>query len=253
MPEMNAHARADHLMLEQGLCESRAQAKQLIEAGYVHANGLPVDKVSRRFSPDTRLSLSGSLPYVSRAGEKLAHALDTFGIDVTNYHALDVGASTGGFTDCLLKRKAAHVTCIDVGHGQLHPSLRDDPRVANFEGLHARDLASASLPYANYACVVADLSFISLTAVLSPMWIRLAPGGTLICLIKPQFEAGPQALNRKGIVRDAADREASREKILAYANANLLHVKQLGSLDSPISGGDGNREYLAAWQKQAQD
>ena len=177
--------------------------------------------------------------------------LAAFAIDPTGLHCLDVGASTGGFTDCLLRHGAIDVTCVDVGHGQLHQKLRDDPRVANFEKVNGRELASAGLPRANYDLVVADLSFISLTKVLPSMWSQVAPGGLLVTLIKPQFECTrAEADKGRGIIRDAAVHERVIGEIRDFVARELAGAEILGVADSPITGGDGNREFLIAVRKR---
>ncbi|MCZ2136509.1 MAG: TlyA family RNA methyltransferase [Burkholderiales bacterium] len=247
--------RADALLVARGLVPSRTVAQRLITAGHVFARasggtrsaltrpGLDVaDDVAIEIEPNpiTR--------FVSRGGIKLDAALQRTGIAVTGARCLDVGQSTGGFTDCLLQRGAARVVGVDVGHDQLHQSLRDDPRVTCLEGVNARALSrellaslGVSVPMP-FDLIVADVSFISLTKVL-PTWPPLLrPGGAVLALVKPQFEAGPEAIGRGGIVRDAAAWQHVEQIIrTACAEANL-HVRDYFA--SSIAGGDGNREFF---------
>lgn len=240
--------RADASVVAQGLCQTRSQARQIIESGSILWDGKPIDKPSRKVPTDAQLELTQALRFVSRAGEKLDAALNVFEVAAKGLNALDIGASTGGFTDCLLQRHAQHVTCIDVGHGQLHPSIEQDPRVVSFEGLHARDLDTAELPHEHYPIIVIDVSFISLIKILKPVWERLAPQGQLIALIKPQFEVGSELLGKGGIVRDESARTIALENILNYARQELC-AQDIRWIDSPIQGSSGNHEYLAIFQK----
>ncbi len=186
--------------------------------------------------------------YVSRAALKLAHALDHFGLDVAGRVALDIGASTGGFTQVLLQRGAAHVTALDVGHGQLHETLRADPRVTVLEGVNARDLDLDTLGGQVPDLLVSDVSFISLKLALPPA-LRLAAQGALgVFLVKPQFEAGKAALGKGGILRDPADGPRIAENLRAWLDA-FEGWRAIGVADSPIEGGDGNREFLLAGEK----
>ena len=243
--------RADQCLQRRGLASSRAQAQALIAAGAVTLpDGTTVTKASRKIPLGTPLHVAPGPRYVSRAGDKLAAALDAFGLDPTGLTALDLGASTGGFTDCLLQRGAAQVVCVDVGHGQLHPSLRAHPAVVSLEGVNARALDEESLDPSAFDWVVMDLSFISLRLVLAPAWARLKPGGHLVALIKPQFEAGKAVIDAgSGIVRDPGVREAARQAVLAFADT-LPGAHLLGWIDSPVIGGTGNHEFLAAWTRQ---
>ena len=182
---------------------------------------------------------------VSRGGEKLQGFIDQFSIHFTGGHVLDVGASTGGFTDCALQAGAADVVCIDVGRAQLHAKLLGDPRVSNIEKLNARRVTAADLPRATYDAAVMDLSFISLRQVLPAVWPLVCPGGRLIALVKPQFEAGKAEVDKgRGIIRDVAVQEAVLGDIRTFALTELPGAELIGTMDSPIVGTDGNREFL---------
>ncbi|MCY4558207.1 MAG: TlyA family RNA methyltransferase [Chloroflexi bacterium] len=248
-PRKQTRQRADLLLVERGLVESREQAQALIMAGAVLAPAGPVQKAGAFLDPDTPLELRERLPYVSRGGVKLAHALDTWteshAIPLDGITALDVGASTGGFTDCLLQRGAARVYAVDVGHGQLHYRLRQDPRVACMEKVNAR--YPFELPEA-VDLLVADVSFISLTMALPEPLTHLKPGGYAIALIKPQFEARRGEVGKGGIVRS----DALRADILARVQAWLASrddVALLDTIPSPITGDAGNREFLTLLRK----
>ena len=195
--------RADELLLKLNLAPSRSMAQALILAGKVRSGpDSVVQKASQSFPEDALLTVDQPPRFVSRGGEKVDAALTHFQVEVTGLHGLDVGASTGGFTDCLLQRGVVSMTCVDVGTAQLHQKLRTDPRVTNFEKFNARDLPTAKLPHAVYGIVVMDLSFISLGLVLPVAWARVAPGGHLVALIKPQFEATrAEADKGRGIIR----------------------------------------------------
>jgi 23S rRNA (cytidine1920-2'-O)/16S rRNA (cytidine1409-2'-O)-methyltransferase len=237
--------RADTLLAERGLFESRSKAREAIEAGLVRANGRLVKKPSEEIAPDAELSAAAPYPWVSRGGVKLAHALETFGVDPSGRYCLDVGASTGGFTDVLLTRGARHVVAVDVGHGQLHPRIRGDARVTALERLDARALEPSRLAEAP-SLIVCDASFISLTLILPNVLALAAPEATLIALIKPQFEAGRAAV-KKGVVRDALVQKQVCARIAQ--EAERLGWRVAGLCPSPIEGGDGNREFLLCGQK----
>ncbi|HNH34520.1 MAG TPA: TlyA family RNA methyltransferase [Rhodocyclaceae bacterium] len=244
--ERSAHAgvRADQLLVERGLCPSRAVARRLIEAGHVTTTDGPVVRPAQ-FLPadaDLRVAEDDELRYVSRGGLKLAGALRHTGLRVEGRRCLDLGQSTGGFTDCLLQAGAARVVGVDVGHGQLHHRLAGDPRVAGIEGLNARDLLPEHLPLPTYDLVVGDLSFISLTLVLPRLRPLLAAGGDLLLLVKPQFEVGPDKVGKGGIVRDAGHFPEVERKLRAAAAACALAVRDY--FPSCIAGGDGNREFF---------
>jgi 23S rRNA (cytidine1920-2'-O)/16S rRNA (cytidine1409-2'-O)-methyltransferase len=237
---MPPRQRADRLLVERGLFESRAKAQAAIAAGLVNANDVTVRKPSEEIPVDAMLRASAAHPYVSRGGLKLAAALDHFGFDPKAKVCLDVGASTGGFTQVLLERGAAKVYAVDVGHGQLHESLRARPEVVSLEETDIRALSPARLAE-QPDLITVDVSFISLKQVL-PAALRLAKRpAQLVALIKPQFEAG-RAHVKKGIVRDDAVRAAVCADIAAFVAS--LGWRALGVIPSPIAGGDGNAEFL---------
>jgi 23S rRNA (cytidine1920-2'-O)/16S rRNA (cytidine1409-2'-O)-methyltransferase len=243
--------RADILLLERGLAESRSQAQALILSGKVRAQADNViHRPSQMISSETMLQVASIPKFVSRGGEKLEAFLEKFAIDVTNVHALDVGASTGGFTDCLLQRGAVTVACVDVGHGQLHYKLQKDPRVRNGEGLHAKDISKDNLGRADFDVIVMDVSFISLKKILPHVWSFLAPDGILIVLIKPQFEAEKAIMDRcKGVLKDAALQEELRDEIMNFALKHLGNSVLIGIMNSPLLGARGNREFLMGLKK----
>jgi 23S rRNA (cytidine1920-2'-O)/16S rRNA (cytidine1409-2'-O)-methyltransferase len=230
--------RADRLLVERGLFESRAKAQAAIAAGLVTADEAPVGKASDEIAVDARLAATPAHPYVSRGGVKLAAALDHFEIDPAGLIALDVGASTGGFTDALLARGARRVYAVDVGHEQLHRSLRGRPEVVVFENVDIRELARLPEPP---DLVVIDVSFISLKLVLPAALALARPGARLLALIKPQFEVG-RGRRKKGIVRDPAVHAAVCDDVTATIAALGWNVA--GVIPSPIAGGDGNREFF---------
>jgi 23S rRNA (cytidine1920-2'-O)/16S rRNA (cytidine1409-2'-O)-methyltransferase len=235
-----ARQRADRLLVERGLFESRAKAQAAIEAGLVSINDLPLRKASELIPIGAELRATAAYPYVSRGGVKLAAALDHFAFDPNGRVCLDVGASTGGFTDVLLKRGAKRVYAVDVGHGQLHRSLRDRPDVILFENTDIRAVLPAQIRETP-DLVAVDVSFISLKLVL-PIALKLVAHRTqLVALIKPQFEAGRDAA-KKGIVRDEIVRNAVRDDISAFVAS--LGWRVLDVMPSPIPGGDGNAEFL---------
>jgi 23S rRNA (cytidine1920-2'-O)/16S rRNA (cytidine1409-2'-O)-methyltransferase len=233
-------SRADTALHARGIFESRAKAREAIEAGLVSVDGRIVKKPSEPIASDANVVARAPYPWVSRGGVKLAHGLDQFGVDPKGCFCLDIGASTGGFADVLLTRGARHVAAVDVGHGQLHERLRADPRVTSLEGQDARALSAAHLAEAP-SLIVIDASFISLAALLPQALSLAAPRADLVALIKPQFEAG-RAASKKGVVRD--------EKIHAQVCASIekeieaLGWQVHGVIPSPIEGGDGNREFL---------
>ena len=247
---MAAKTRLDELLVARGLAPTRAQAKALIMSGRVRHGTERLDKPGKEFSADFELTLDQPPRFVSRGGEKLAAFLEKFPLDLTGAHVLDVGASTGGFTDCTLQSGAASVTCVDVGHGQLHEKIRRDPRVTNLEKLNARHLAPGALPRASYDAVVMDLSFISLKTVLPAVWPFLRPGGTLIALVKPQFEAGKAEVDKgEGIIRDDAVRARVLAEVRDFALRELAGAHLLGEMACPVHGADGNREFLLGLRK----
>jgi 23S rRNA (cytidine1920-2'-O)/16S rRNA (cytidine1409-2'-O)-methyltransferase len=239
--------RLDQALVAAGLADSRARAQALIAAGVVRVDGRTVAKPAARVGPAAQLTLAGDpLPWVSRGALKLRHALDVFGLDPTGAVALDLGASTGGFTEVLLAAGAAEVWAIDVGHGQLAPALRADRRVHAIERLNARDLGPGHVPPPDW--IVADLSFISLAKALPPALKLARADAILVALVKPQFEVGPERVGKGGIVRDPALRAGAAARVRAFLEAEGWAV--LGETASPIAGGDGNLEALVAARKR---
>jgi len=238
--------RLDQLLVERGLAESREQAQRLIRAGEVTVAGHPAAKPGQDVPPDSTVTIRTPPRFVSRGGEKLEAAFTAFELAVERLDCLDVGASTGGFTDCLLQHGAARVIALDVGRGQLHWRIRQDPRVAVIEGLNARYLKPGDLPF-RPAFAVLDVSFISLTLVLPPVIDVLAERAGLVTLIKPQFEAGRSEVGHGGVVRDPSVRQAVLARIRAFGSASGLEWR--GVLDSPLPGPAGNVEMLAYWRK----
>lgn len=235
--------RADALLTIRGLCESREQAKRLILAGEVRSNGHLIAKPSTKLPPDAPLEVKQKPRYVGRGGLKLEGALDAFAIDPCGWVCLDVGASTGGFTDCLLQRGALRVHAVDVGTNQLVWKLRNDPRVIVREQFNARHMVAADLGE-TVRLAVMDLSFISLTKVLPAVFPVLADGGSVVCLIKPQFELRREDVGNGGIVREAALHQQAIEKIRRFVTEE--HGREWrGLIGSPITGTDGNHEFLA--------
>lgn len=238
--------RADQLLVERGLAASRSQAQRLIASGVQWFDGAAWKRVAKNGDelPDAaQLELldTAEARYVSRGGLKLEGALRAAALDVSGWTCLDVGQSTGGFTDCLLQHGAAHVTGVDVGHGQLHATLRSDPRVTAIEKLNARELSAAQVG-GPFDLVTGDLSFISLTLVLPALVPLLKGGGHLLMLAKPQFELQPGQVGKGGLVRDPAlHREVERRLRDCCASLGLAAT---GWYDSPIAGGDGNREFF---------
>ncbi|MEM0967068.1 MAG: TlyA family RNA methyltransferase [Verrucomicrobiota bacterium] len=244
----SSRVRLDQLLLTRGYCESRNQARGLILAGKVRSGTTILDKPGKEIPMDAELEVETPPRFVSRAGEKLAGFLDEFGYDPSGKTVLDVGASTGGFTDCLLQRGAVHSTCVDVGRAQLHQKIRSDSRVSNFERLHAAKLPDTRLPYPTYDWIVMDLSFISLRKVLPSVWPRLDTEGLLIALVKPQFEATrSEADAGKGIIRDPGIRERVLSEVVGFAVDHLEGCQILQKVESKLPGTDGNVEYLASF------
>ncbi len=238
--------RADVLLAERGLAESREQAQVLIMEGLVFAPSGRVAKASSTLAADVPLEVRGRLPYVSRGGLKLAGALEAFGLAVDGKKALDVGASTGGFTDCLLQRGARHVYAVDVGHGQLHYRLTRDDRVTSMEKTNARHPYALPEPV---DLVVIDVSFISLNLVIPPALEHLRGAGHIAALVKPQFEAPREQVGRGGIVRDPKVHAAVLGRMVIWATDQGLRIR--GMCPSPILGDKGNREFLLLLQKPA--
>ena len=236
-----ARERLDVLLVRRGLCASREKAQRLIMAGAVFSGGTRMDKASQALADDTPLEVRAAERYVGRGGLKIEAALAHFGIDPAGLVCLDVGASTGGFTDCLLQQGAAKVYALDVGHGQLDCKIRNDPRVVVMEHCNARHLQPGDLPE-KVSLAVADVSFISLTLVLPPVAEVLTDGGMIVALIKPQFELSRSEVARGGVVRDEALHRKAVDKIRDFAAGRAWTWG--GVVDSPIAGADGNREFL---------
>jgi 23S rRNA (cytidine1920-2'-O)/16S rRNA (cytidine1409-2'-O)-methyltransferase len=250
-PPQLKKVRLDALIVERGLAASRERARALILAGQVLVDGQAHTKAGTAISSSATVELlTADHPYVSRGGIKLAHALDTFAIDPRDRVALDIGASTGGFTDVLLRRGASRVVALDVGHGQLDWRLRNDPRVIVREHVNARTLTARDLPADtnHFSIVTIDVSFISLRQILPVLPPVLDPGADLVALVKPQFEAGRSEVGKGGIVRDAAVRARVVEDVADGAVA--LGLTRAGGVPSPITGMEGNEEYLLhlTWQ-----
>jgi 23S rRNA (cytidine1920-2'-O)/16S rRNA (cytidine1409-2'-O)-methyltransferase len=242
--------RLDELLVVRGLAESRAQAKALIMSGRVLRGTARLDKPGKEFPADLELTIEQPPRFVSRGGEKLVAALERFALDLTGAHMLDVGASTGGFTDCALQAGAAHVVCVDVGRAQLHAKLRGDSRVTNLEKINARHLRPGDLPRDEFDAIVMDLSFISLRTVLPAVWPFLRSQGLLIALVKPQFEAGKAEVDKgRGVIRDEAVQAAALDAVRDFALTQLSEAALVGTMDSPIVGADGNREFLLVLKK----
>lgn len=252
---MAAKMRADQLVFEQGLAESREQAKRLIMAGNVAIipkKELPegvkpelVLKPGVNYLVETPFMLIGQERFVSRGGYKLLTAIEHFNLDVTDYVCLDAGASTGGFTDCLLQHGAKKVYAADVGHAQLHERMKADSRVINMEGNNLRHADENLLPE-KVDIMVSDVSFISLTLIIPPCLKSVKEGGLVVTLIKPQFEVGPHQTDR-GVVRDEAVRQWAIDKILSFCDK--IGLESLGVIPAMIKGPKGNQEYLACWRK----
>lgn len=235
--------RLDALMIHRGMCDSREQAKRLVLAGEVKVDGRLVDKPAERFGEDAVVEIKEKPKFVGRGGLKLEGALEAFGIDVTGWVCMDVGASTGGFTDCLLQRGAARVHAIDVGTNQLVWKLRNDPRVISKEKFNARHMEPKDIGE-EVRLAVMDLSFISLTKVLPAVFGVLEDGGDVVCLIKPQFELEREDIGKGGIVRDEVLRERAVEKIRRFVTEEFGREWR-GVIPASIAGMDGNQEFLA--------
>ena len=244
--------RLDELLGVLGHCDSRSRAKALILAGKVRRGTEILDKPGKTYAADTNITLIHPPRFVGRGGEKLEAYLEAFATETSGLRSLDVGASTGGFTDCLLQRGVGTAVCIDVGRAQLHNKLLQDPRVSNIEKLNARHLTPDQLPYPDYDLVVMDLSFISLRKVLPAVWPVLKAGGKLIALVKPQFEADKLLVDKgRGVIRDDTVRQEILNDMIAWSIDELEQSELEGWIESPIAGGDGNREYLMGLRKQS--
>ena len=245
---MNDKERIDILLVEQGFFDSREKAKAALMAGLVFAGTERIEKAGTKIPRLTAITVKGAIhPYVSRGGLKLEKALKYFGIDVHGAVMLDIGASTGGFTDCALQNGAAHVYAVDVGYNQLDWSIRSDARVTvmeriNFRYLKKEELPGSDLP--NFATI--DVSFISLKLILPPLAEILLHDGEVVALIKPQFEAGREKVGKSGVIRDSAVHREVLHTVLSFAASSGFHL--LGLTFSPITGGEGNIEFLAHWK-----
>jgi 23S rRNA (cytidine1920-2'-O)/16S rRNA (cytidine1409-2'-O)-methyltransferase len=236
--------RLDQLLVARGLSDSREKAQRAIMAGEVLVDGHIVDKSGTKIADDADITVKAPERYVGRGGYKLEGALKHFGINPTGWTCLDIGASTGGFTDCLLQHGAAKVWAIDVGHDQLAWKIRNDPRVAVREGLNARYLSVDEIPDPLDAIVI-DVSFISLTLILPAAAPLLKPGAVLIALIKPQFELRREQVGKGGVIRDATLHDEAVQKVRDFVAQYLPSLSWSGSIESPIKGGEGNTEFLA--------
>jgi 23S rRNA (cytidine1920-2'-O)/16S rRNA (cytidine1409-2'-O)-methyltransferase len=242
-----AGMRLDQRVVQLGLVESREKAQRLILAGCVKVNDRVETKSSHSVPEDAVVALVEQERFVGRGGEKMEEAFLRFGLDVKGKVCMDVGASTGGFTDCLLQHGAARVYALDVGKGQIHSKLSSDPRVVVMDGVNARYLAAADLPEVP-DFVTIDVAFISLTKVLPAVTQVLANGGRIVSLIKPQFEAGREQVGKGGVVRSEAVRDEVVERVRLFGTGEL-GLKWLGVCPSPIKGPAGNVEFLAYWEK----
>ncbi len=242
----DSRLRLDELLVGRGLFSSRSRARDAIARGTVTVDGAPVAKPGQNVPANAIVEVNDPAQhYVSRAALKLLAGLDHFGLDPAGAEALDIGASTGGFTQVLLEHGAAHVTAIDVGHGQMHPTLKADPRVTCLEGLNARDLAAENLGGRLPDFLVSDVSFISLTLALPPALDLARPGASGLFLVKPQFEAGRDAIGKGGLLRHPEDGPLIAARLSAWLGS-VSGWRVLGLTASPIEGGDGNREFLLA-------
>jgi len=245
---MPKKSRLDSLLVERGSFSSREQARRAIMAGEVRVGDHTITKSSELVAPDASIAIAPRPQFASRGALKLAGALDFFRVDVRGKVALDIGASTGGFTDCLLQRGAAKVYAVDVGHGQLAWKIRNDPRVIVMEKLNARFLSCEHIPEFVDLCVI-DVSFISLTLILPNAFQLITPNGMILALVKPQFELQRKDVGRGGIVRDPVLHEKARQKIIKFVEASGKRVD--GLVPSPIAGADGNQEFFICLRKQS--
>ena len=242
---MSPRTRLDTLVVERGLTDTRTRARALVLAGQVSVNGVVVSKAGAPTPADAVITLAKpDHPYVGRGGVKLAHALDTFGIDVTNRVALDIGASTGGFTDVLIRRGARRVVALDVGHGQLAWKLRQNQRVVVLEGINARLLVPDMLPddLRQFDLIAIDVAFISLTLIMEQLPALLIRGGEVVALVKPQFEASRAEVGKKGVVTDPAVRQRVVNEVATAADR--IGLSRVASTPSVITGAEGNQEFF---------
>jgi 23S rRNA (cytidine1920-2'-O)/16S rRNA (cytidine1409-2'-O)-methyltransferase len=245
---MPKKSRLDQILVTRGFFESREQAQRAIMAGEIRLGTRVAAKPSELVEAEADVSVNASPKYVGRGGLKLEGALDHFGIGVDGKTILDIGASTGGFTDCLLQRGAAKVYAVDVGHNQLAWKIRNDPRVVVLEKLNARSLSRDQIPAPIDICVI-DVSFISLTLILPNAFDLLTPTGVILALIKPQFELQREQVGRGGVVRDSALHDSAQHKILEFVTNDLRQIV-VGVIPSPITGTDGNQEFFACLRKR---
>ncbi|OAP49745.1 TlyA family RNA methyltransferase [Sinorhizobium americanum] len=241
--------RLDQLLLNKGLVASRARARDAIQRGTVKVDGRTVTKPAASFGESAAITIDDpAQAYVSRAALKLVAALDHFGVDPAGQACLDIGASTGGFTEVLLKRGAAHVVSVDVGHGQMHPRIAEDPRVTNIEGLNARAMTADDIGNRAITFIASDVSFISLKLALPPALSLAEPGANCILLVKPQFEAGRDAISKAGLLKDPESAPTVAAELERWLVEDMAW-QSLGLVPSPIAGGDGNKEFLLAGLK----
>lgn len=249
MSEHPETIRLDQLLLNAGLVASRSRARDAISRGTVKVNGRVVTKPSSTFPASAVIEIDDpAQAYVSRAALKLKAALDEFGLDPAGLDCLDIGASTGGFTDILLERGASHVIAVDVGHDQLHPRLRTDERITNYEGLNARVLEEDHLEGRAIGAIVSDVSFISLKLALPPALTMAEPGAFCVLLVKPQFEAGREAISKAGLLKEPESAPAVAAELERWLVEDM-GWQSLGLVPSPITGGDGNVEFLLGGRK----
>ncbi len=245
----NSFIRLDQLLVDRGLAASRSRARDAIVRGTVTVDGTVVSKPGTTVAPEAVLAtVDPARDYVSRAALKLIAALDGFGLDPAGCECLDIGASTGGFTQVLLARGASHVTAVDVGHGQMHPSIAEDERVTSLEGLNARSMEHEDIGDRTITFVVSDVSFISIRLALPPALEMAEPGAHCALLVKPQFEAGREAIGKGGLLKDPASAPDCRAGLERWL-VEEMGWESLGLIPSPIAGGDGNVEFLLAGRK----
>lgn len=235
--------RVDTLLVERGFFDSRSAAQAAISAGMVRVDGADVLKPSTSVAESARIEAQPAHPYVSRGGVKLAHAIDHFGLEISELVCLDLGSSTGGFTQVLVERGAAHVTAVDVGRGQFHANLREHERITLLEGMDARELHHDHLPL-QPQIIVADLSFIGLEKVLGPALSMASPDAQLVTLFKPQFQVGREHVGKGGIVTNEIAARNAEQRFVDWLGSKGWFVAETARIDSPITGGDGNRERL---------
>lgn len=239
--------RIDNILVKKGYFETRQKAKYAIQNKCVYINDCLVEKPGKEIEENSTIAIKGEiLPYVSRGGLKLEKAIKIFGINLQNKIAMDIGASTGGFTDCMLQNGINKVYAIDVGHGQLHERLKKDNRVIDLEGMNIREIKEGTQPKVDFISI--DVSFISLTQVLDKAYEFLTQNAEMVALIKPQFEAGPEAINKNGVVKDKKIHQKIIEKIMLFSNSLCFRIQGIDY--SPIKGPAGNIEYLIYLKKE---